>query len=190
MSTVPEPPDDRGEATPLSMRPDELRTFRLGRLLLLLEVAGELRLHRALDIERLGYYDFFADNPFLVVADPRSRNRLALAGFAPSDLSYQSSAHRFETRRSELKQDLSMLLAYGVAEATIGGRRIVYGLSPRGLGLVARLTSLYAKAFRTSARIVVKELDKVADRPLSQQAHRWLASPDLIDLFERDEATV
>jgi hypothetical protein len=85
----------------LVQRPDDLLTFRIARLLLLLDVVARLELKKPLDIERLGFYDFFAANPFLAVGDDEAaRREVALAGFSSYDLSYQSSGHRFVNRRA------------------------------------------------------------------------------------------
>ena len=60
--------------------------FRLAQLLLLFEVAGVV--DHPLGLDRLGYYDFFAANPFLVVGESdQSRVDLRLAGFSSLDRS-------------------------------------------------------------------------------------------------------
>jgi hypothetical protein len=94
--------------------------FRLARLALLLELAPQLPNHKPLDIERLGYYDFFAANPFLIVEveDPLRRD-LILAGFDSRNLSYQSSAQRFTSRRARLQHDLAMLVAPSLDSCTL-----------------------------------------------------------------------
>jgi hypothetical protein len=48
--------------------PEDLDLFRLARLLLLMREVRGLKRARALDIERLAIYDFFAANPFLLFA--------------------------------------------------------------------------------------------------------------------------
>src|SRR5215471_8213685 len=97
-------------------RPDDLLIFRVGRLTLLLDVLASLPLRKPVDIERLGLYDFFAANPFLVIGeDDPMRQEVSLNGFSSYDLSYQSSGHRFASRRKRLRHDLAMLVAYGAA---------------------------------------------------------------------------
>src|SRR5689334_7835200 len=90
------------EASSLRLhRPDDLLLFRVARLMLLLDVAATLNLRKPVDIERLGLYDFFAANPFLVVGeDDAARQEVSLAGFSSYDLSYQSSGHRYANRRA------------------------------------------------------------------------------------------
>jgi hypothetical protein len=173
----------------LVQRPDDLLTFRIARLLLLLDVVATLELKKPLDIERLGFYDFFAANPFLVIGDDEAaRRQVALAGFSSYDLSYQSSGHRFANRRARLRNDLAMLVAYGAAVAAVEGQRVVYGITERGQGLVAALHSLYATAYRSSAKLVVARLDRLSDKRLREDAKRWLNDERLlIDLYDIDD---
>ena len=90
----------------LVQRPEDLLTFRIARLRWLLDVVATLELKKPLDIERLGFYDFFVANPFLAVGDDEAaRREVALAGFSSYDLSYQSSGHRFANRRARLRND-------------------------------------------------------------------------------------
>lgn len=173
----------------LAQRPDDLLTFRIARLLLLLDVVAALELKKPLDIERLGFYDFFAANPFLVLGDDEAaRREVALAGFSSSDLSYQSSGHRFANRRARLRNDLAMLIAYGLAVAAVEGQRVVYRISERGKGLVDELHSLYATAYRSSAELIVGRLDRLSDKRLREDAKRWLNDERLlIDLYDIDD---
>lgn len=173
----------------LVQRPDDLLTFRVARLMLLIDVAAKLSLKKPLDIERLGFYDFFSANPFLVVGDDDQAWRgLALTGFSSYDLSYQSSGHRFANRRARLRNDLAMLIAYGAAAATVEGNRVVYRITARGRELVGELKSLYADAYRLSAELVIGRLDRLADKRLREDAKRWLNDERLlIDLYDSAE---
>lgn len=167
-------------------RPDDLLIFRVGRLLLLLDVLALLRLRKPVDIERLGLYDFFAANPFLVVGgeDPQ-RREVSLSGFSSYDLSYQSSGHRFANRRKRLRNDLAVLVAYGAATASVEGQRVVYSATDRGRELASSLTTLYASAYRRSAEIVVARLDRLSDKRLRNDAKNWLNDERLlIDLYD------
>jgi hypothetical protein len=170
----------------LVVRPDDLLTFRCARLLLLLDVAAALELKKPLDIERLGFYDFFSANPFLVVGqDEDARRQVGLAGFSSYDLSYQSSGHRFANRRARLRNDLAVLIGYGAAAASVETKRVVYAISESGQVLVAELNSLYASAYRKSAEIVLRRLDRLADKRLREDAKRWLNDERLlIDLYD------
>jgi hypothetical protein len=170
----------------LVQRPDDLLTFRVARLMLLLDVTATLELKKPLDIERLGFYDFFAANPFLVIGeDEAARRAFILAGFSSYDLSYQSSGHRFANRRARLRNDLAMLIAYGATVAAVEGQRVVYQINERGQALVGEFQTLYASAYRASAEVVVARLDRLSDKRLREDAKRWLNDDRLlIDLYD------
>jgi len=172
-------------------RPDDLVWFRVARLMLLLDVCRSLQLKKPLDIERLGFYDFFSANPFLVVAeDDPTRRDVSLAGFSSYDLSYQSSGHRFANRRARLRNDLAVMVGYGAATASVEGQRVIYRITDRGEELSAALTTLYASAYRRSAEVVVGRLDKLSDTRLRTDAKRWLNDERLlIDLYDDAEST-
>jgi hypothetical protein len=179
-----------GEAV-RSSRPDDLLTFRVARLALLLAVAATLKLKKPIDIERLGFYDFFSANPFLVLSDEddEARREIAFAGFSSFDLSYQSSGHRFANRRARLRNDLAMLIGYGMAEPAVEGQRVVYRVTDEGQTVVDELRSLYADAYRQSATLVIGRLDRLADARLRDQAKRWLNDErQLIDLYDLADA--
>jgi hypothetical protein len=172
------------EALPL--RPDDLLAFRLGRLILLLDTVPGLPSPKPMDVERISLYDFFADNPFLIFGrETDEHEALVLAGFDSRNLSYQSSAQRFSSRRERLQHDLATLLAYELAFATTEARRVVYSLSDSGRERAASLRSLYAQAYRSSAALVSRTLNKLSDRALQEQTRGWLRADELlIDLFE------
>ena len=170
-------------------RPDDLLMFRVARLMLLLDVAATLNLRKPVDIERLGLYDFFAANPFLVVAnDEDARQEVSLAGFSSYDLSYQSSGHRYANRRARLRNDLAMLVGYGAATALVEGQRVVYRVTDRGHELASELSTLYAIAYRRSAELILSRLDRLSDKRLRTDATRWLNDERLlIDLYDQDQ---
>jgi hypothetical protein len=165
--------------------PEDREVFRLAQLALLLEVAGDARIPVP-SVDRLGFYDFFSANPFVVVSgkedrDVAERLALRLAGFSDRQLSYASTGQRFASRRRRLQHDLSQLLAYGVA--TIGARG--YLLTPAGRTLTEGLTSVYADSYREAARVVLRRLGRLSDRRLAQNAADWLGrSWLLIDLLD------
>jgi hypothetical protein len=176
----------------LVLRPDDLLTFRAARLLLLLDTLADVGVKKPIDIERLGFYDFFAANPFLVLGeDEDARREVALAGFNSYDLSYQSSGHRFANRRARLRNDLAVLVGYGTASADVDGQRVTYSINRKGRDLVAKLQSLYAYAYRQSAALVVQRLDRLSDKRLREDAKRWLNDDrlliDLYDIGDSDE---
>jgi hypothetical protein len=170
----------------LPLRPDDLLAFRLARLVLLLDTVPRLPSVKPFDIERISFYDFFADNPFLIFGrDTPEHETLVMAGFDSRNLSYQSSAQRFSSRRERLQHDLATLVAYGLAAAAPEARRVVYSLTETGTDYAASLRSLYAQAYRASAALVGRALNKLSDRALQEQTRQWLRADDLlIDLFE------
>lgn len=174
------------DAAPL--RPDNLTTFRLARLALLLDVVPGLPNRKPLDVERLGYYDFFADNPFLVFGEKHPlRKQLVLAGFDSRNLSYQSSAQRFTNRRARLQHDLALLVARGLVGVATEQRHVVYSLTEDGHAVADDLGSMYAAAYRRSAELVGRELNRLSDAALRQRAKEWLAADELlIDLYDAD----
>lgn len=164
--------------------PEDRQVFRLAQLLLLLEVAADNRV-LVRTVDRLGFYDFFAANPFIVTSgtedrDAEDRLALRLAGFSDRQLSYASTGQRFASRRRRLQYDLSLLLAYGLATVSSDG----YALSPSGRRVAEELTSVYADAYRQAARVVLRRLGRLSDRKLADSAAGWLGrSWLLIDLL-------
>lgn len=175
-----------GEGNELPLRPDDLLAFRLGRLLLLLDTVPALPSPRPMDIERISLYDFFADNPFLVFGrESKQHQTLIFSGFDSRNLSYQSSAQRFSSRRERLQHDLAVLLAHGFVSAEPQARRVAYELTETGANHVGELRSLYGQAYRRSAELVARELNRLSDRKLQEQTRVWLQADGLlIDIFE------
>ena len=169
-------------------RPDNLLEFRLGRLLILLESVPDLTSAKPLHLERLGYYDFFADSPFLILEEERAlRTKLLLAGFSERSLSYNSAAQRFTNRRARLQHDLALLTARFLVLVRADGRHVTFSLSDDGQRAANQLQTFYARGFRTSAEIVVRKLNRLSDKALTQRAGEWLrAEPFLIDIYESD----
>src|SRR5579872_6020965 len=168
------------EFTPVSLPPETNANFRRGQLLLLLSMLSD-----PLPIDRIGYLEFFAANPHLIVRD-NDAVRLELAGFHPDALSYQSAPERYANRRSRLRSDLAALTAWGYAKPQLVDGRITCGVTPGGRSAASRLTSLYADAYRRSVEILFP-LFKLSDQALARQANRWLhvsdeAKIDLLDL--------
>jgi hypothetical protein len=166
-------------------RPETLLQARLARLMLLLAEAPSQPRRKPADIERLGIYDFFADNPMLLFGPGSDERRtLMLAGFDPDSLSYHSSSQRFTNRRSRMQHDLSHLLARDLVTATADGSHVVYALTDRGRELTARFNSSYADGYRTSARLVTRELNRRSATALRALVQELLeAKPFIIDLY-------
>jgi hypothetical protein len=176
---------DHPAVVELPLRPEDLTVQRVARLLLLLDVAARLDLKKAMDIERLSYYDFFTANPFaLFSAQEDAAKAILLAGFTSNDLSYQSSGHRFVTRRGRLQADLAFLVARALVNPTVGDRRVVYALTDQGTQLAQEFVSLYSHAYRASAGHVLRFLDRLSDSALVREARTRLeATAQLIDLY-------
>ena len=108
-----------------------------------------------------------------------------MAGFNSNSLSYNSSAQRFTNRRARLQHDLTLLIAYALVEAENVQGRIAYTVTERGSALTRDLRALYAAAYRDSASIVIRRLNKLSDKKLREEARRWLrAEGFLIDIYD------
>jgi hypothetical protein len=176
---------------PIPRGPEDRVVFRLGQLALLFEVA-DAQSTPVRTVDRLGYYDFFSANPFVVVdgdarRDDADRLALRLAGFSDRQLSYASTGQRFASRRRRLQHDLALLIAYDLVTLTGDG----YQLTDDGRQLTGRLTSVYADAYREAARVVLQRLKPMSDARLWQRAQDWLGrSWLLLDLFDDVQETV
>lgn len=165
--------------------PEDSQTFRIARLLLLLDVANE-DLRNVASLDRLAYFEFFADNPWVVVggdrpADTRDRDTLTLAGFSPTQLAYASTGQRFTSRRERLRADLARAIAIGLAK--LAANRIV--ITELGRELARGLQSSYADGYRASASIVLRRLVPLSNKALDEQVERWLGhSWLLVDLLD------
>lgn len=168
-----------------SFIPEQDSRFRLARLLLLLDVAREHGRQIA-SIDRLAYYEFFADNPFIVIDGDKSRDRadratVELAGFSSIQLGYASSGQRFVSRRRRLQHDLARLVALGIA--TLGSTG--YLITGRGSELAGQFRSIYADSYRQSAEIILRRLVPLSGKRLQAKAEEWLGhSWLLIDLLD------
>lgn len=165
--------------------PENSRTFRMARLLLLLSTARSDG-RRIESLDRLTYYEFFADNPWVVVdgdsnADAADRDTLRLAGFSRTQLSYASTGQRFVSRRGRIRTDFAQLVAYGLAE--ISGTH--FKSTDSGNEISDELQSSYAYGYRASASIVLRRLVPLPSRRLEAQVERWLGhSWLLLDLLD------
>jgi len=166
--------------------PEDRTVFRLAQLAILLSVASQRGL-KVPTVDRLGYLDFFSANPFLVVSGGAKRDAkdaldLKLAGFTENLITYASSGQRFASRRRRLQYDLAILLGYGVVEIGPEG----YRLTPEGVELVGRLSSMYAEAYRVSANLIASRLGRMSDAELRRNAERWLGGTHLLIDFLDD----
>jgi hypothetical protein len=168
-----------------SFSPEDSATFRIARLLLLLSVA-ESTGRKVQSVDRLGYYEFFADSPFIVIEGDKPRDvadRAALedAGFTRVQLAYASSGPRFMSRRRRLQHDLAQLIAFGLVALTGNG----YDITETGTNLANELNSVYADAYRRSAEIVLRRLASRSNSGLEKAVEDWLGhSWLLVDLLD------
>lgn len=182
-NSAPEPVQVWAEVP--SFSPEESTTFRLARMLLLLAVAKSGG-RKVPSLDRLGYYEFFADNPFIVIdegtaRDAADRAALEIAGFTRVQLAYASSGPRFMSRRRRLQHDLAQLIAFGLVELNSNG----YDISSAGVAVANELNSVYADAYRTSAEIVLRRLASKSSLGLERSVDRWLGhSWLLVDLLD------
>lgn len=172
-------------STVQSRAPEEHTSFRMAQLVILLgEIAPASG--RTIDLETLGYYDFFAANPFVIVdrEDARDRARLHQAAFDERQLTYASSGSRFANRRKRLQHDFALLVAYGLAERRADG----YAQTERGAEFVTRLTALYVDQYRESVNVVHARLKSLSAPALARQAREWLSTPSLVlDMYGSTE---
>ena len=180
-SVVPEPNGNPNPWPAPSRAPEEHTTLRVAQLAILLSEIAPAG-GATIDIERLGYYDFFAANPFAIFGpeDQLERARLHRAAFDERQLSYASTGSRFANRRRRLQHDVAILVAYNLAERREEG----YGLTERGADFVEALAALYADQYRASVQVVHERLRKLSDSRLAESARGWLKTPSLIlDLY-------
>lgn len=187
MTAVQEQP----EVVPFAsrLRPDDVPEFRFAQLLLLLTEAEATRTD--LDLHRLAIADFACTNPLLIL-DPLDvpYRALRLAGFTDHPLTHAAPGQRYVTRRERLVSDLTRLVSYGLARAhAVGGRR-VFRTTARGTGLANALESVYADAYRASARVMLPRIKRLSDTALQRELAQWLrADPVLFDLLDSDIAS-
>jgi len=168
-----------------SFIPEDSETFRRARMLLLLSVAKNSG-RVVPSVDRLGYYEFFADSPYIVIDGDKPRDRadratLEVAGFTRVQLAYASSGARFMSRRRRLQHDLAQLVAYGLVELTGEG----YGITSAGQAVAGDLNSVYADAYRQSAEIVLRRLASKSNAALERSVEEWLGhSWLLVDLLD------
>lgn len=165
--------------------PEQSETFRQARLLLLIKVARDQGRQIA-SIDRLAYYEFFADNPFIVIDGDKARDRaeratVELAGFNRIQLGYASFGQRFLSRRRRLQHDVTRLVALGLATLGPDG----YVITDRGEELAGAFRSIYADSYRQSAEIILRRLVPLSGAAIERKVEEWLGhSWLLIDLLD------
>lgn len=169
--------------------PEDATLFNSSRLLLFFDVLHQLKLKQGIDLERLCYFDFFAANPYLVVAegDPL-RLDFEINGFEPNKLEYASSSQRFNTKRESIKQYLSLLLCKGLICVKNEDAKLLYEITQHGIDAASQINSMYAIAYRKSAFCIIEKLKDYSDQKLWESASKWLESKSFrVDLFDMVE---
>lgn len=168
------------------LRPDDVPEFRHAQLMLLLTEARELSI--SLDLHRLGVSDFAASNPLLIF-DPSdlAYRRLRLAGFTDHPLSNAAPGQRYAIRRERLVADLTRLVSVGLIRMAAVDARRVFQITDRGVESAERLISVYADAYRASARLMLARISRLSDPRLQAELAKWLrADPVMFDLLGVD----
>ena len=171
----------------LPVLPEDLPAFRIAQLLVVLKEIDQL-----INMERLGYYDFFTANSMLIDSlDTAERTALVMAGFDSRTIDYQSAAQRFANRRQRLRADLASLIAYGLAEIHVADGAVLYGLTSTGSAASIGLTTSYADGLRQAIAIALPTLRRLSDRRLRVQATKWLRLQSLdLDLLGLEHTPV
>lgn len=172
------------EVNETRLRPDDVTTFRVAQLLLMLAETQSINL----DVDRLSVTEFLAANPFLIVGkDRQERTALRLAGFGEHSLSYASPGQRFATRRERIVSDVAYLVAFGLVTVVVADQKRVIRATEYGIEVAGRLTSMYADGYRASVRQVAPRVSKLSDKALQERLTGWLrADPVLFDLVDAD----
>lgn len=174
----------------LLFSPEDFVIFNSARLLLLLKVVEDLKITDGVDLERLSYYDFFAANPFLMIPehDPLTLE-IELLGFESNTIGYSSSSQRYSTKRSHLKQYLSLLLAKELIDISNIDGKLYYRITTKGIDLVNEMKTMYAQAYEKSVIIVIDKLKRMSDKRLWECASNWLEAKSFqVDLYEMQGA--
>lgn len=174
------------QAEHLPLRAEAFDAFRWAHLLVVATVHGEAQRRIPLALDRLATYDFFTAHPFLVFdATSKAGRRLVREGLEPRSLTYAAAPDRLANRRQRIQADVNALVARGLARVEAHDGRLVFGLTTSGVEVAAGLTSLFAQAVRVSAKLVISQLDRLADGTLRHRATEWTSHRALmVDILE------
>ena len=160
--------------------------FNSARLLLLFKILDKMEVRKGINIERIGYYDFFSAQPFLIFGEDDKETRLDLIyyGFESKTISYGSSSQRFENRREKLKQYLAGLIVRDLITIENIDGELVYSITETGKIVANMFNTFYDAAYQKSARLVIEKLKNLSNKKISMNAREWLkAEPFIIDLY-------
>lgn len=158
--------------------------FHYSRLLILFDVLDEYGVSDGIGIERVSYYDMFSDKPFLIFQDDEeAKIELLFHGFESKTLGYISSSQIFSSRREKLRHYIAGLICRNLISFKNIDRQIKYSITQEGKSVANCYKSLYVKAYKKSAELVIKKLSKISDTKLLQLSKDWLkAEPFTMDL--------
>lgn len=179
-------PNESDWKSRLLFSPEDITLFNSARLLILFEVLENLGIKGGVDLERLTYYDFFAANPFLVITedDPLWLD-LEIVGFETHTLGYISSSQRYRTKRSRLKQYLSLLLSKNLIEVSNVDKKILHRVTLTGIEAASQIKSMYAIAYRKSVKHIINRLKRYSDKKLWEKSSKWLEAKSFqVDLYD------
>lgn len=168
--------------------PEDFTVFRLAQLMIMLYEVAPIGA-RPIELERLGYYDFFAANPFAIFGarDKLEHAHLHQASFDERQLSYASTGSRFANRRKRLQHDVAILVAYRLVQPSREG----YEITLTGNDFVESLTALYVDQYRQSVQVVHARFRQMSDTQLARAARGWLRTPSLLlDLYGSTESAI
>jgi hypothetical protein len=161
--------------------------FNSARLLLLFKVLDKMDVRKGINIERIGYFDFFSAQPFLIFREDDEDTRLDLIyyGFESKTISYGSSSQRFENRREKLKQYLAGLIVRDLITIENIDGELVYSITETGKIVADMFNNFYDAAYQKSAKLIIGKLKNMSNKKISANAREWLkAEPFVIDLYD------
>ena len=172
-----------------AVRAEAFDAYRWAHLLLVASVHAERNRRKPLSLDRLAMYDFFAAHPFLIFDDQTTApgRSLVREGLEPRSLTYAAAPDRLANRRQRIQADVTALVARDLADLAANDGRLVFALTEAGQARADSLASLYAQAVRSSAALVIANLDRLADATLRSRATEWTTYRALlIDVLESE----
>lgn len=171
----------------LKISADDDDLFNSARILILFDVFDENDTLCGLNIEKIGYYDFFSAQPFLIFGnDEKSlKVQLLLNGFEETTIGYMSSSQRFVNRREKLKHYIALLISRDLVKTTVYNGEIVYSITEQGQNIADVFNTQYDFSYRKSAKLIIKKFKGWSTNKISLNAKKWLkAESFVVDLFD------
>jgi hypothetical protein len=171
----------------LKFSADDQDLFNSARLLILFDVLEKTGDTVGLNIEKVGYYDFFSAQPFLIFGNEEKKTKIGLIlyGFELRTISYMSSSQRFANRREKLKHYLAQLMIRDLVKVRNIDGEIVYSITADGKKIANSFNTQYDYAYRKSAKLIIKKFKGWSNNKIALNAKSWLkAEPFVIDLYD------